>query len=87
MKEEDNGVFFFSSKKKKKKNTEKKKCKEGKGLSFLFRFYIWDEALLLPSPLHIPSTLSSSCSLNIELSTFLKPCVLKLCAIQARELY
>jgi len=38
---------------------EEKKCKERRELTFLLCFYIWDEALLLPSPLHIPSTLSS----------------------------
>jgi hypothetical protein len=62
MKEKD-GVFFFSSKKKKtqrKKNHKKeKKCKEGREFTFLLLLCIWDKALLLPSPLHIPLTLSS----------------------------
>jgi hypothetical protein len=65
MKEKD-GVFFFSSTQKKKKkpqrkknHKEEKKCREGKEFTFLLLLYIWDKAFLLPSPLHIPLTLSS----------------------------
>jgi len=86
MKEEDNGVFFFSSKKTKhkiKKNhrEEKKSVEKGGSLPFFSCFHIWDEVLLLPSLLHVPSTLSSppSSSLVFQVSS-------KLCAIQAREL-
>jgi hypothetical protein len=47
-------IFFFSSRRKEKKN-----AKKGGSLPFFSRFCVWDETLLLPSPLHIPSTLSS----------------------------
>jgi hypothetical protein len=44
---------------KEKKTIEKKKnAKKGGSVPFFFRLCIWDEALLLPSPLHIPSPLS-----------------------------
>jgi hypothetical protein len=50
----------------KKKNTKKKNHKEEKknvekreSLRFFSHFCIWDEALLLLSPFHIPSMLSS----------------------------
>jgi hypothetical protein len=48
----------------KDKKTIEKKKNAGKGgrLRFFFCFYIWDEVFLLPSPLHIPSTLSSPAS-------------------------
>ncbi len=59
MKEEDDGIFFFSSKKKEKKTQRTKNAKKVTSLTFFTHFCIWDEALLLPSPLHIPSTLSS----------------------------
>jgi hypothetical protein len=50
-------VFFFPSR---KKNIEKKtNAKKGGSFPFFSCFYVWDEALLLPSPLHVPSTLSS----------------------------
>jgi hypothetical protein len=74
--------------KKRKKNTnlkktieKKKNAEKGGSLPFFSRFYIWDEALLLLSPLHIPSALSSppSSSLVFHISS-------KLCAIQTREL-
>ncbi len=68
--------------KKKKKNTKKKKCREGRELTFLSCFCIWDEVLLLISPLHIPSTLSPphSSSLVSHVSS-------KLYATQAWELF
>jgi len=44
---------------KKRTHKEKKNAKKGGSLPFFFRFCIWDEALLLHSPLHVPSTLSS----------------------------
>jgi hypothetical protein len=50
-------VFFFSSQ---KKNIEEKtNAKKGGSSPFFPCFYVCDEALLLPSPLHVPSTLSS----------------------------
>jgi hypothetical protein len=65
-------IFFFSSRRKKKKNTKKKKTikiiknVEKRGhLPFFFHFCIWDEALLLLSPFHIPSMLSSPPSSNL----------------------
>jgi hypothetical protein len=63
-------------KKHKKENAEK-----GGNLPLFSCFYIWVEAFLLPSPFHIPSTLSSppSSSLMYHVS-------LKLCATQAQEL-
>jgi hypothetical protein len=53
--------IFFSTKQKKQKKTIKKikDAEKGGSLSFFSRFCIWDEALLLLSPLHIPSMLSS----------------------------
>jgi hypothetical protein len=74
-------------KEKDKKNTPKKNAKKGGSLPFFFRFYFWDEALLFPSPLHIPSTLSSVHSCNVELSNFFKPYVTKLYGAEAHELY
>jgi len=86
MREKDDGVFFSSKRKKthKKKNKKlgkKKNAKKGGNLPFFFCFYIWDEALLLPSPLHVPSTLSSPPSTSIVSHIFLK-----LRATQAQEL-
>jgi len=64
------------------KNTIKKKTNVEKGgsLTFFSCFCIWDEALLLLSPLHIPSMLSTppSSSLVSHISS-------KLCATQARN--
>ncbi len=76
------GIFFFSSKRKERKtqreknHREEKKCKKGR--AHTSRFCIWGEALLLLSPLHIPSMLSSppSSSLASHISS-------KVCAIQA----
>ncbi len=67
--------------KKKKPQKRKKNAEKGGSLPFFFHFCIWDEALLLLSPLHIPSMLSSppSSSLMSHVSS-------KLCATQAREL-
>jgi hypothetical protein len=46
------------AKKRKEKNIEKKmQRKDGTYLSF--HFCVWDEAFLLPSPLHVPSMLNS----------------------------
>jgi hypothetical protein len=73
-------IIFFST-------IRKKIAKKGGNLFFFSYFYIWDEALLLPSPLHVPSTSTfgmkhflafSPCSFNIELSTLFKPCVSRL---------
>jgi len=61
--------------KKEKKTMEKKNVQRGGSLPFFFRFCIWDEALFLPFPFHIPSTLSSPPSVP-----------LRLCATQVREL-
>jgi hypothetical protein len=65
----------------KKRTIERKNAKKGESLPFFFHFYIWDDALLLLSSLHIPSTLSfpPSSSLVSHISS-------KLCATQAREL-
>jgi hypothetical protein len=53
-------IFFFLNRRIEKKNhREEKNAEKGRNLPFFFRFYIWDEALLLLSPLHIPSMLSS----------------------------
>jgi hypothetical protein len=87
MQEEDDGIFFFSSKRKEKKHKGKKNHREeknvekGGNLPFFSRFYIWDEVFLLPSPLHIPSTLNSPPSSNLvsHISS-------KLCATQVQEL-
>jgi hypothetical protein len=74
-------VFFFSSRRKEKKNTKKKKTIEkekkenverGGRLPFFSRFRDWDEMLLLPSPLHIPSTLSSPPSSSLVSCVSLK---------------
>ncbi len=81
------GIFFFLSRRKKRKTQRKKNHKEeknvekGRSLPFFSHFCIWDEVLLLLSPLHIPSTLSSppSSSLVFHVSS-------KLCATQAWEL-
>jgi len=54
---------------------------------FFYRFYFWDETLLFPSPHHVPVMLSSPHSYNVELFTFLKPCVMKLYGLEVRELY
>jgi len=67
---------------KEKKTIEKKKSVEkGRSLPFFPHFCIWDEALLLVSPLHIPSMLSfpPSSSLMSNVSS-------KLYATQAWEL-
>jgi len=50
---------------KKKKHKEKKNVVKGGSLPFFSCFCIWDEAFLLLSPLHIPSTLSSPPSSNL----------------------
>jgi hypothetical protein len=80
-------IFFFSIRRKKRKTQRKKnhrgkkKCKEGKALIFLL--------LLLHLGRSAPLAFSSPHSFNVELSTFVKPCVYissKLCATQAREL-
>jgi len=69
-------LAFSSSQTEGKKNTRKKKTIEknknvekGRSLPFFSCFYIWDEALFLLSPLHIPSTLSfpPSSSLGLRL--------------------
>jgi hypothetical protein len=81
------GIFFFLSRRKKRKTQRKKNHREekdvekGRSLPFFSRFCIWDEVLLLLSPLHIPSTLNSppSSSLVFHVSS-------KLCATQAWEL-
>jgi hypothetical protein len=86
-KEQDDGVFFISNKTKqnktqrKKKHRAKKNAKKGGSLPFFSHFCIWDEALLLLSPLHVPSTLSSPPS-----SSFVSHVSSKLFATQAREL-
>ncbi len=65
-----------------KKNRRKFfKCREGRELNFFYHFCIWDEALFLPFPLHVPSTLNSPPSLSLVFHVSLK-----LCATQAREL-
>jgi flagellar biosynthesis protein FlhB len=58
-------AFFFSQAKENKEkhkeqknHREKENAKKGGSLPFLSRFFVWNEALLLLSPLHIPSTLS-----------------------------
>jgi hypothetical protein len=76
-------IFFLKKTHKEKKNhhKEEKNVKKGRSLPFFSRFCIWDEALLLLSPLHIPSTLNfpPSWSLVFHISS-------KLCATQAQEL-
>ncbi len=82
------GIFFFSSRRKERKTQrkkiieKKKNAKKGRSLPIFFRFCIWDEVVLLLSPLHIPSKLSSppSSSLVFHISS-------KLCATQPWELY
>jgi len=49
-------VFFFSNRRKKKHR--KKNAKKGGNLPFFTCFFVWDEALFLPFPLHVPSILS-----------------------------
>jgi len=68
-------------KKEKKNHREKKDAKKGESLFFFSCFCIWDEVLLLLSPLHIPSTLSSPLS-----SSLVSHVSLKLCVTQIREL-
>jgi hypothetical protein len=58
---------------KKKKHREKKKFREGRELTFLLS--------LMCLGWNTPFTFSSPCSFNVELSTFLKPCVL--CLLEA----
>jgi len=48
---------FSSQAKEKRKNHRKDKNAEKGNLPFFFRVYIWDEALLLLSPLHLPQAL------------------------------
>ncbi len=77
----------FQTKEKKRKHKEKKtiekkkNAKKGGSLPFFSHFCIWDEALLLLSPFHIPLTLSfpPSSSLVFHVS-------LKFYATQAWEL-
>jgi hypothetical protein len=60
------GIFFFSSRRKGKKTQRKKRNAEKEAnLPFFSRLCIWDETLLLLSPFHIPSTLSSPPSLSL----------------------
>jgi hypothetical protein len=82
------GIFFISNIRKKgktqrKKNRREEKKMERKERTYLFFscFCIWDETLLLLSPLHIPSTLSSPPS-----SSLVSHVSLKLCATQAPKL-
>jgi hypothetical protein len=79
MKEKDDGVFFSSIKR--KKNIGKKNVEKGGSLPLLSHFYIWDEVLLLPSPLHVPSMLSFPPS-----SSLVSHVCSKLCGIQVQEL-
>jgi hypothetical protein len=72
--------FSFQVEEENKKHREEKNCREGRELTF-FRFYIRDEALLLPSPFHIPSKLSSSPS-----SSLVSHISSKLCGTEAQEL-
>jgi hypothetical protein len=81
-------IFFFANRRKEKKTQkknpgEKKNAKKGRSLPFFSRFYIWDEALLLLSPLHISSTLSFPPFSIFKPSVFISS---KLCATQAHEL-
>jgi len=57
---------------KKKNHKAKKNAKKGGSLTFFFHFYIWDEALLLLSPFHIPSTLTSPPSSSLVSHVSLK---------------
>jgi len=57
-------LLLFKHKKRKentnkKKNHRKKNAQKGGSLPFFSHFCVWDETFLLPSPIHIPSTLSS----------------------------
>jgi len=63
----------------------KNKRKERRVLTFLLPLSHlgWSNPLAFSSP----HSLNSSRCCNVELSTFLKPCVTKLCVTQARELY
>jgi hypothetical protein len=63
-------LLLSSSSQAKKKHREKNKCKEGRELTFL--------PLLLRLWWSAPLAFSSPRSFNIELSTFLKPCILGL---------
>jgi hypothetical protein len=67
-------------KEKKNHRKENKNVEKGRSLPFSI-FCIWDEALLLPSSLHIPARLSSPPSSSLVSHVFLK-----LCATQAQEL-
>jgi hypothetical protein len=64
--------------KKKKTIKKKKNVEKGRSLPFFSRFCIWDQALLLLSPLHIHSTLNSPLS-----SSLVSHVSSKLCATQA----
>jgi hypothetical protein len=64
-------VFFFSSRRK-KKNTEKKNVNKGGSLPFFSYFSIWDEALHLLCPLHVPSMLSFPLSSSLVYHVFSK---------------
>ncbi len=83
-----------------KKNTNPKKMqrKEGDYLSFLASifgmkrsYFILFFTFLQHWALHVPAmwsfALSSPSSFNVELCTFLKPCVMKLCGAKVREFY
>jgi len=59
----------------------------GGSLPFFSCFHFWDGMFLFPSPLHVPTMLNSPHSYNVELSTFLKPCVAKFYGAEARKLY
>jgi hypothetical protein len=52
-------VSSSSQVEKKKKKCKKTNAKKGGSLPFFSRFYFRDEALLFPSPLHVPIMLSS----------------------------
>ncbi len=63
--------------KEKKNHLQKKNVEKGASWAFFSRFCIWDEALLLPSSLHVLSMLTSPpWSLVFHVSS-------KLCATQA----
>jgi hypothetical protein len=76
VKEKDDGVFFSSQK---KKNIEKKRMqrREGTYLSSLSFAFGMKRSTCVDFPR----------SFNVELPTFLKPCVAKFCATQAHEFY
>jgi len=68
-------------KKTQKKTNHKEKKMQRKDEDYLFfssHFYIWDERLLLPSPLHVPATIISPPS-----SSLVSHISWKLSAIQA----